>query len=60
MEPTSGMNQPMACRDGYVVGQRTSVGFPVGVLTPLQYELLALEIMVLKTHPAADMSGESD
>lgn len=40
-----------------VVGQRAAVGFPVGVLAPLQDELLALEIMVLKTHPAGKKSG---
>lgn len=34
-----------------VVGQRPAVGLPVGVLAPLQDELLALEVMMLETQP---------
>ena len=36
-----------------MVGQGAAVGVPVGVLSPLQDELLALEVMVLEAHPAA-------
>lgn len=34
------------------MGQGAAEGLPVGVLAPLQDELLALEVMVLETHPA--------
>lgn len=36
----------------HVVGQGAAVGVPVWVLSSLQDELLALEVMVLETHPA--------
>ena len=38
-----------------VVGQGAAVGFPVGVLAPLQDELLALEVMVLESDPTGHM-----
>lgn len=37
----------------HVVGQGAAVGVPVGILSSLQDELLALEIVVLETHPAS-------
>lgn len=36
----------------HMVGQGAAVGVPVGVLSPLQDELLALEVVVLVAHPA--------
>lgn len=41
-----------------VVGQRTAVGFPVGILSPLQDKLLALEVMMLETNPTVKWIGE--
>lgn len=37
-----------------MVGQRAAEGVPVRVLSSLQDELLALEVMVLKTNPASE------
>lgn len=42
-----------------VVGQGATVGIPVWVLAPLQDELLALEVMVLESHPSGPM-GEGE
>ena len=42
----------------HVVGEGAAVGVPVGVLSLLQDELLALEVMVLKAHPAAQHRGK--
>lgn len=38
----------------HVVGQGATVGVPVGVLSSLQDELLTLEVVVLKAHPAVE------
>lgn len=40
-----------------VMGQGAAEGLPVGVLAPLKDELLALEVMVLETHPAVEGDG---
>ena len=40
-----------------MVGQGAAVGVPVGVLSPLQDELLALEVVVLVAHPAGGRGG---
>lgn len=37
----------------HVVGQGAAVGVPVRILSSLQDELLALEVVVLETHPAS-------
>lgn len=41
-----------------VVGQGTAEGIPVGVLSPLQNELLTLEVMVLITHPGSTLHAD--
>lgn len=41
----------------HVVGQGAAVGVPVGVLSSLQDELLTLEVVVLKAHPAVGGDG---
>lgn len=40
----------------HVVGEGAAVGVPVGVLSSLQDELLALEVVVLVTHPTGHTS----
>lgn len=42
----------------HMVGEGATVSVPVGILSSLQDELLALEVMVLKTHPAIQREGE--
>lgn len=42
----------------HVVGQGATVGVPVGVLSSLQDELLTLEVVVLKAHPAVEGDGQ--
>lgn len=42
----------------HVVGDGAAVGFPAGILSSLQDELLALEIVVLETHPALHKDTE--
>ena len=44
----------------HVVGEGAAVGVPVGVLSSLQDELLALEVMVLKTNPAVQKQSERE
>lgn len=44
----------------HVVGQRTAVSVPVGIFSSLQDELLALEVMVLETHPASRRRRETE
>lgn len=44
----------------HVVGEGSTVGVPVGVLSSLQDELLALEVMVLETNPAAGRKRERE
>lgn len=43
-----------------MVGQGAAVGVPVGVLSSLQDELLTLEVVVLKAHPAVRGRGEEE
>lgn len=38
----------------HVVGEGAAVGVPVGILSSLQDELLTLEVVVLKAHPAVE------
>lgn len=38
----------------HMVGEGAAVGVPVGILSSLQDELLTLEVVVLKTHPAVE------
>lgn len=42
----------------HMVGEGATVSVPVGILSSLQDELLALEVMVLKTHPAIQRERE--
>lgn len=44
----------------HVVGEGAAVGVPVGVLSSLQDELLALEVMVLETNPAVQKYRERE
>lgn len=41
----------------HMVGDGATVSIPVRVLASLQDELLALEVVVLKAHPASDRRG---
>lgn len=43
-----------------MVGDVSTVRIPVGVLSPLHYELLTLEVVVLEAHPASDKDTETD
>ena len=44
----------------HVVGEGTTVSVPVGVLSSLQDELLALEVMVLETDPATERQRQRE
>uniref|UniRef100_A0A3P9PYY2 Crystallin, beta B1, like 1 n=1 Tax=Poecilia reticulata TaxID=8081 RepID=A0A3P9PYY2_POERE len=43
-----------------MVGDVSAVSVPVGVLSPLHDELLALEVVVLEAHPASHKDTETD
>lgn len=44
----------------HMVGEGATISVPVGILSSLQDELLALEVVVLKTHPAIQRERERE